>query len=705
MNRWPRHNAYIWETAPFFRLLLPFLAGILAYFYLPWHLSTIYCYAGVALVSVLLLIPLLLQQALHSDGVVMVCMVGFLFGCGGSISAANDVRNDPEWFGYHLSPNAKWLARVAATPAEKDNSWKLTVDIIGCVDGGRVAYTVGKAFVYVAKNDSSTVVHRGDTLLLPGRWEALTDAGNPFEFSYAAYCARNNIRYRQWCPAADILVFGPVNEHAQPLTERAHNWCMLQLARYLGGHKAMGLLQAMIVGDEVNLDEELRHAYSETGIVHIIAISGGNVAIFFMVIAFLLRWLRHRRYLWVKYAIAFPVVWLYVLMAGAQPSATRAAMMFSILAFGIMLQRPSNSINQLLATAFILLFVQPAWLFSVGFQLSCIAVLSILLFYKPIFDLLPATGVSIVGGSKVGWVRRAVYTLTGKLWGVVAMSIAAELLVAPLVIFHFHAFPVMFIVANVAAYVFMGLVLIAGMVLVVVGSLPAVAELIASAIRFGVDVFGGIVDMLQGAGPESFGYLVLSGFETIVVYIIVAGVSFWWLRQYKRALFTALSAACILMFSLCLSEWARLQQQRLVIYNTSDFTHIESITGARFRVIRTDTVHCEDANYASKPAHTFWRAWQQSPSDYHDLFVVGGKTVLILDGDVVPAAPFHADYLVLNQYEYADAEQLLHLCSPGTIVAGGSFSDAQLRRLEAMAQQARVNFHSVARNGAFVLSQ
>ena len=145
----------------------------------------------------------------------------------------------------------------------------------------------------------------------------ITNAGNPFEFDYAAYCRRNDILYQQSCSANDIRLYAPASEVGTPFIDHAHDWCMAQLDKYIADPKTKGLIQAMILGDEVNLDEDLLQSYADTGIIHIIAISGGNVLIFFIFISALLWWIRDKKHLWIKYAIALPLVWFYVLMAGA----------------------------------------------------------------------------------------------------------------------------------------------------------------------------------------------------------------------------------------------------------------------------------------------------------------------------------------------------------------------------------------------------
>lgn len=628
-----------------------------------------------------------------------------LFSAGMSVAGLHDARNEQRWFGHSISNPSTYLVRVAGTPRVGQRSVKLPVEIIASIDSGKVAYVTGKAYVYVQQDDNTPSLHRGDTLLLPSKWEAIKDPGNPNEFSYATYCGRNNIWHRQWCASAVVQVYGRCAPEALSMTERCHDWCMEQLSKHLGTHASMGLMQAMLLGDEVNLDEDLRQAYANTGIIHIIAISGGNVSIFFVVIAFLLGFVRHPKHLLIKYAIAMPLVWFYVLMAGAQPSAVRAAVMFSILALGIALQKSNNGTNQLLATGFILLCIQPAWLFSAGFQLSFVAVLSIQLFYKRIYTLVSFPAIKIPKKGIVNRLKRWVMGLPQGLWSAVAMSIAAEILIAPLVIYHFHTFPVMFILANVAALLFMSVVLVAGIVLVVVSGIPAWAGVAAWVIIHLVDGFGYVVGLLQDVGPDYFDHLLLSGAQVVLVYGVIGLLGWYLIRRSKTSLMGSLIVSCLLAASVCKSSYEHHNQQIVVVYNTPKSTHTELITGTQYSVLATDSTQTQPITYATSYAHNAWQAWQQQEPPAHNIHLIDGKTVLVLDKPMLynDATPVHT--LILAMPTLPALPALIAQYKPQEIVVGNELTQQQLEALTDICNEQKIALHHTGTMGAYVTGQ
>ncbi|MGN6566656.1 MAG: ComEC/Rec2 family competence protein [Flavipsychrobacter sp.] len=612
-----------------------------------------------------------------------------LFFAAWSLRCISDIRSNDHWFAKSINTSQVYIARLSDDPVEKERTWKLPVEVLNSITNNKVAFTTGKALLYVYKDQNELPLHKGDTILLPNNWQPIKNAGNPFEFNYAAYCAQNNLYYQQFLASKDIRLIAHAGTKDITAIDKAHNWYMQQLAHYIKDSSTLGLIQAMLIGDEVNLDPNLRQAYSETGIIHVIAISGSNVTIFFIVISFLLSWIRHRKYHWIKYVVALPLVWFYVLMAGAAPSAMRAAIMFSILALGFAFQRNNNSLNQLFATAVVLLCASPMWLFSLGFQLSFLAVLSLILFYAPVYRLIPAHNM-----------------VTKALWKTIAASIAAEILVAPLIVYYFHLFPALFIISNVLAFLFMGLVLILGMLVIVFSAIPTVASAIASITVFISTHFNALVYKLQQLNPSSFHFLSLSFVELLFLYITIAGIAVFLLKKKKPAFFISLSSLCLLLCFLCIDEWHALHQRRLIVYNISHTNYIEIIQGKTFSILHTDsTLDQQKKNYALKPAHTGWHAWQRSPLATNEIIQLGQYKILLLNEEPqLIHQPFPIDYLVINyKSNNINLSQLQQTFTPRLIILGSNNTRKTIEKYLDTAIAAHISLHAVTRNGAFIL--
>jgi ComEC/Rec2-related protein len=687
MKRWPLKDIYFWEAAPFFRLLLPLVVGVVLY--------------GVVSVSMPVAIAVSTIAAavcaatafFHKHSVLRWLFTASLYvlllGIGWLSCYHTDIRNNNSYFGNSLNNADAYVVKLTQAPVEKERTYKLNVAVINTLHDGKLDDATGKSFIYLYKDGDSLRLSNGDTLVVPAAWQLITNAGNPYEFDYAAYCARNNIYYQQFAAKDSVLLYGEAASSGKTTVAAVHDYCMATLAKYITDTKVLGLLQAMLIGDEANLDNELRTAYAETGIIHIIAISGSHISFFFVLIAFLLGWIRHRKYHWLKYMLALPFIWFYVLMAGGSPSAVRAAVMFSILAIGFALQKKPNSLNQLFATAFILLLFQPMWLYSIGFQLSFLAVLSLIVFYRPIYKL---------------W--QPLNRIARMLWTCIVASLAAEILVAPLVIYYFHLFPAMFIVANVAAFLFMGLVMVAGILIIAFSWWPVIAVGIAVATTWLANVFHELVYVFQQANPTSFRFLNLLNYEMVLLYIIITAIAIAVIKKRKRATFTALIASCALLASFCYNEWQALHQQKLVVYNINRANHIETVEGKYYTVLATDTALTDDkTNYAVKPSHTAWHAWKQKASTEKEIFVIGGKKILLLKQPVYSKETFPVDYVVINYpFNEREAADMKRIFNPEKVIIGNNAGRRKQEQWIATFKAENQPVHAVSKQGAFVLS-
>lgn len=685
MSRWPKHNPYFWETAPFFRLLVPLAAGILIYDQKPDG-STILMFA-VCAAAILALLLWIVTRATKKSFTSFGMFTTFLIS-GYGLASLSDATNDPKWFGNWLGSNAACQAVITSAPSEKEHTWKMTVDVIKTIHNDTLLPDKGAGIVYIYKDNMPMPYHIGDTILLTNNWQPIQNAGNPYTFDHAQYCRNNNIYLQQFCSGTQVRLFALGNSSQLSVLKQLHNYCMAALERYIPHPATMGLIQAMLLGDEVNLDPELRQSFADTGIVHVIAISGGNVMMFFIVIGWLMMWLKHRRYRWVQYVVALPLVWLYVVMAGASPSAIRAAVMFSVLALGFVMDKDNNALNQLLATAFILLCAQPNWLYSLGFQLSFVAVLSLILFYSPVHHLY-----------RPQFNNKIARWLAEKIWATICASFATEILVAPLSVYYFHNFPAMFLVANVLAFFFMFAVLVLGILTVFTSFIAPVATVIGQLDILLVKCFNNIVIGLQQLSPASFHYLRLSSVQLVFVYLIIAGLGSLFILKKKNGLFIALATAIFLLASLTADKYHSLQQDRLIVYNTPGKPHIERISGDHYSIVSADTIPTKKIKYATDPAHVTLQAWHRKAPVDERIFMMNGDRILILDTPAT-TGKFPVDYLVLNYHAQPHIAMLQTVYHPQTIILGNNYSNKEKAQWHAAGVKANVDISQLSIGGA-----
>lgn len=189
-----------------------------------------------------------------------------------------------------------------------------------------------------------------------------------------------------------------------------------------------GVLAAMTLGDKSALKPDVRDVYDDSGVSHVLALSGLHVGMIYMLLTgFTLR----RARFWLSQVLIVTAIWAFAFLTGLSTSVMRSAVMISLYAIFASRNRGRSSLNVLAFAAIVMLVVDTHALTDIGFQLSFASVFSILLFV-PLFELL--------------WHPR--FFLMRWLWSLTAISVAAQLGVAPLIAYYFGRLSTWFLLAN-----------------------------------------------------------------------------------------------------------------------------------------------------------------------------------------------------------------------------------------------------------------
>lgn len=681
---------FLWEYAPFLRLLLPLIAAIVCYDqqWLPHtDRNTMLLAQWIALAATVVLCAYNVRSSVYGY-LRSVVLFAAIFITGWQCCQLNDHRYEKNWFGHYIEAASSFQVKPEEDPSERNKTWKIPVSIENADIANRVQPVTGKALLYLYKDSTGCALRKGDRLIVPNKWKPIENSGNPADFDYQRFCNRNQIYYLQFLSQQEIAKLS--SAVASPSwIDITHDWAMEALAKYLKDNATLGLMQAMLLGEEDNFDADMRQAYSETGIIHVVAISGGHVMMLFWIIGGLLFWIRHKRYEFIKYLIAVPCVCFYVAVAGAPVSAVRAAVMFSFLASGYVLQKEQEPINQLCITAFFMLLYEPMWLMAVGFQLSFAAVLSLILFYRPILHLYTPASL---------WLR--------KLWSVAAASIAAEMIVAPLVIYYFHLFPIGFLLANILAWMLMGFVLCAGLLLIAFSTWAPLASLLAAVMTKVVYVFNVGIEIIQNINPPAFNHLYLSGICLALIYFIIACCSELLPIRRKQIIPTALATFCLLLILLIQRRWQTLQQEQFIVYNLRPHAYAEIISGGRYYPTLNQNEVDAEKDFSTKTAHIQNAAWQKGEGKTSGILLHKGKSILILEEAPLRDTTFRlkVNYLVVAfPLKHYDAPLLKRQFDFDKLIVTGGQKTYIARQWKDSCDHQKIATHFTMFDGAFVL--
>lgn len=673
-----------WETAPMFRLLLPLVAGILLYVFFPSDNSSNRYFITILAASSGLFLAISIvsfrQTRFKTVQFIVVQLLIAMIGFG--LCVQKDIRRDKHYLGQPVVAYPATVAILSADPVEKKQTLQLQVSILAGINDYKVAVPLsGKGIVTFYKKEFRHQLNKGDTILLPGNWQPIQNRGNPFEFDYAGFCGRKQIYYQQFIRAEALSLW---HKSKPTITARLHRYCIGSLEQYIKDPATAGLLKAMLAGDESGMDPELRQAYADTGIIHVISISGSHVNFLFLVVAFLLRPLK-RKYQWAGFLLSGSLIWCYVLMAGSSAPAIRAALMFSIVAFGTLINRSSNPFNEWCTAAFLMLLYEPMWLLATGFQLSFTAILSIIIFYRPLRALWRPK-------ARIGqWIADGL-----------AVSIAAELLVAPLVAYYFHNFPVMFLIANLLACLAMMLLMLSGLLLILLSGIPAAATLAGKMISIIAGLFHSIIFALQRVSLPSLQTIVLHPLSLCLIYLIIAGIAVLLLHRRKAGLWLALIAALSLASCNIWETWQSGRQKVLVVYNHTGSPCIELIQGHSF--FYYGNAGYEHRNENSQ-AHTGYRCYEAYPLKQH-LFLINNRKILLTDSNDHYDHPFPAQVVIIDSWrKRASINDFIRGFHPEQVVLGRHTDRRAAADWAKACSDAGIALHDVKEKGACIFQQ
>ena len=284
------------------------------------------------------------------------------------------------------------------------------------------------------------------------------------------------------------------------------------------GEENYAIVAAMTLGDKTALTPEIRESFNITGAGHVLAISGLHLGILYMMVSFLVRGLRLRI---VTQVLTILLIWAFAFLVGMSPSVVRSATMLTIYGLLSLGYRQKMSINVLAFTAIVLLVLKPQSLFDIGFQMSFLAVLAILLFY-PLFN-------SVFSER---WLME--HRLMRWLWGMTALSLSAQIGVAPLIAFYFHRFSTYFLLSNFIVIPCAYLILV-GAILLFVTRLQVVATALTAVTTWMRQALDAIAT-LPYASIDGL-YPTLSQTILIYIFILLFGIlltySYLWIKNLR----------------------------------------------------------------------------------------------------------------------------------------------------------------------------
>jgi len=538
----------ILRNIPFLRVFMSFVCGILIQFYFfPYKIP-------VELISVsvfvLYFLTTRIQRYQIKQRLFALYFMSLMFAYGA-------------WCGYIPTPNFNELTELSRSnkvigivyqsPKLGEKSVKTRLKIVEYQhDSLGLRCSDLLVMTYFEKDSNSIQLKMGDEIVLQTKFEEIVNQGNPYEFDFKGYMNDRGVFLQAYISADEYVVIKHQPDYN--LQTIASGW----RDRMLDVYKEHGLegenyavAAALTLGYVDEIDADTRRLYASTGATHILSVSGLHVGVIYVVINFLLQFMDRKLYLRILKGIFIILfLWMFALISGLSPSVQRSAFMLSIVVVGNMISRNSNIINTLLLSAFVLLVINPYNIKDVGFQLSYVALLSILIIY-PIIEKL--------------------YTpknyILQKIWSLAAVSLAAQLGTSPLSLYYFHQFPNYFLLTNIVVVPLSSMVLYFGILSYIFFPIEIICGFFVNLLKYNIKIMNYLLSLIESLPFSVTSNIYFNLYMCIFSFVmIISFILFFYTLQKKILLFTLIGLSIYLGMNIA-KQMIEPEKSKFVVYN------------------------------------------------------------------------------------------------------------------------------------------
>ena len=696
-----------WREIPFVRILAAYIAGILFSFS-----------SGISIPAVVTL-PIVLVALIWASkklrgtfrlrwlfglmGLAFFFLLGYQRGFG------HDERNNPQY------PGAKTIGQIAIiigkindAPIRKGDWIRLVLKTT--MSGSHpdsLTATPANILVYVERGPDSEKIAYGDVVCFKTHPQPIPPPGNPHAFDYRRYLHFKNIHLQAFVHNGDWEILS--KEQGNIFFSKAialQEYFLNILKKHIKGEKELAVGAALILGHRDEIPQEVQLAYSQTGAMHVLAVSGLHVGIVFLILNFLLKKVKRNTTGWsiTKALIILLAIWSFALVTGASPSVVRAAVMFSFVNIGLAVRRHPRIYNTLAGSAFIMLLFDPFLIASVGFQLSYLAVLGIVYFQPRIVKL---------------W--RPGNKLVNYVWQLTSVSIAAQLMTLPLTFYYFNQLPVYFWLSGLVMVPLAGFELAAGLALLFLQTVfPPLAiwigKLLDSLLWFGnICVF-----YIQQLPAAVVGGIWVSGLAVLFLYLFIASLMAAISSRRFKWIVCALGFLLTVSLTVSFKGINNTDNRQLVIYKIYKHSAIDFFDGKKVFSITGKNVDEKSFDFATRghryamgvksekrfyfettSEHTFGHFYFKN--NFIKFFDI--KIIVIDPTTIIPEHPFNieVDYVLIRNTPDVVPDELEYIFNFKKIIFDNSNKKWKVEKWKKQCSQSGIDFYDIATRGAFVL--
>lgn len=537
----------------------------------------------------------------------------------------------------------------------------------------------GKILLYVPLNKSLKI---GDIIFTTAELVDISQPKNPNEFSYSSYLEKQYI-YKQSFIKENFIVLGHkktwnyfIDNIRQGLINsfNIHNF----------SKETQSFINAFLFGQRNEVSAEMNEDYTKAGVIHILAISGLHIAILYGMLLYIFKALHFGyKQRFIKLIISLVFLWMFAFITGMSASVVRSVMMFSIIAIAMSFDKNQNIYNAMAISFLCLTLWKPNFIYDVGFQLSYLSVF-IIIVCAPIYKKCHITKYKIV--------HFCIDLFT--------ISLSAQLFLLPLILYYFHQFPTLFLIANaivipLSNFILYGLVFI----LILNFIFPSISIFTGKILEFFIELLNKYINWIA-----NFDYSVVKNipFNQVLLWtsmlVLFVCLKCLFKFNYKNLSHVLLTIVLLqISYLFCINKESKIEE--FIIWNTYK-NHTISIEKEKSIKLFSNNFEKIDNVEAILENDKFNKPIIKLPKQ--NFYVFKENTIMVID-QTTYLKNSKANILILTQSPKINLERIISEYNPQIIIADANNYKSYIDLWKKTCLKKNIPFHNTYEMGYYII--
>jgi competence protein ComEC len=672
---------------PLARITIGFILGILFAFYLQPSISAVF----IALISSLSIFILFYFLSKSRSKLSLYFGVGtyflsFIIGVSTQIThtdyfqKSNYIHNTSIFEQPHF---------ISLTIREKMKSSPFSDRYLAIVNHIDQKEQTGRIILNIQNDSLHHALQVGNSLLIKGTLTKNKPPNNPNQFDYSKYLENKQIYAQLYADVDEIKIGSKIEKDIWYYSSKLRTRIIRNLEKNNFNKTELNVAIALIMGQQQDISPDIIRDYQYAGAVHILSVSGLHIGFILLFVTFILKPIPNtKRGSFIKLITILISLSMFGIIAGLAPSVVRSVTMFSFVAIGNHLRRSVNIYHTLLVSVLLILLFEPSFLFDVGFQLSYIA-LFFIIWLQPLLSSI--------------WKPK--YKVSKYIWDILTVSFAAQIGTLPLSIYYFHQFPGLFFITNLIIIPLLSIIMILGVLVMLLAAFNMIPIFLSQLLEWSIYYLNKIINAIASLEKFIIQDIPLHFYLLISSYLLLFTIIIWFKKPSFNRLSVILISIIILQLSYFRIHYKILNEEELIVFNSTKNTLITERKGENILVYANDSIlKTVQKNSILKSYRIGNLSTLEQKKRLQNFMFFNGKKIFVLDSSGIYPKNIQPDIIVLTQSAKINADRLFQEMKPKLVIVDASnFKNIQ-KLWKVSCKKQKIPFHATGEKGFYKLN-